>query len=365
MRALRESVSWAAWRCTHRELHRRRPRLSDVRAVARRRAWAGAGVALLVAGGLAVVASRSHIGEGAPLARAAVTSARPTSARSWPDRRSPTATSPSATSTSLRRDSAARGVVLGVFSAAGVRQWVKCAGNGPVTVVVITGLAAPATSWSQVLPSLQAITRTCVYDRPGLGQSPPRADMGKVVDAGLYSRELAALLAAAGERGPFVVVGHSFGGLIARAFVRENPARVRGLLLAESVTPNDPTLGPYWSEADHRVDMAASSAATGGGPPLGGLPLLVLSASDPEGDHLGGPAYGQPAATISLWRREQASDLALSSDAIQVIAHSGHVVQQDDPAAVAEAVRELVVLARVGGRLRCTATWSSVDARCI
>ena len=111
--------------------------------------------------------------------------------------------------------------------------------------------------------------------------------MSKIVDAGLYSRELTALLMAAGERGPFVVVGHSFGGLIARAFLRDNPGRVRGLLLAESVTPNDPTSGPFWSEAGHRVDMAASSAATGGGPPLGRLHLLVLSASDPEGDHLG------------------------------------------------------------------------------
>jgi len=264
----------------------------------------------------------------------------------------------------VRQESAARGDVLGVFAAAGVHQWVHCAGNGAITLVIITGLAAPASSWSLVLPSLRAITRTCVYDRPGLGLSPPRADMSKIVDAGLYSRELTALLMAAGERGPFVVVGHSFGGLIARAFLRDNPGRVRGLLLAESVTPNDPTSGPFWSEAGHRVDMAASSAATGGGPPLGRLHLLVLSASDPEGDHLGGPTYGQPESAITLWRRQQRNDLSLSSDAIQVIAHSGHVLQQDDPAAVAEAVRELVAVARGGGLLRCTAVWSNVDARC-
>jgi len=272
--------------------------------------------------------------------------------------------SPAGSATSAHRAPPARTDVVGIYSAGGVRQWLHCAGDGSLTVVVITGLAAPATSWSRVLPSLQRITRTCVYDRPGLGLSPPRPDATSVVDAGLYSRELAALLRAAGERGPYVVVGHSFGGLIARAFVHDNPGRVRAILLAESVTPNDPTTGPFWSEAGHRVDMAASSAATGGGPQLGRLPLLVLSASDPEGDHLGGVTYGQPASAIALWRGEQRSDLTLSTDAVQVIAHSGHVVQQDDPAAVVEAVRELVAVASHGGALRCTPVWSSDDARC-
>jgi len=251
-----------------------------------------------------------------------------------------------------------------VIAAAGVRQWLHCRGSGAVTVVVVAGLGSGASSWSGVRPSLERITRTCVYDRPGLGRSPARTDATRVVDAGLHARELAALLAAAGERGPFVVVGHSYGGLIARAFVHDYRSRVRGLLLAESVTPDDPTLGRYWTEAGHRVDMAASSAATGGGPKLGSLPLLVLSASNPEGDHLGGPTYGQPAWMVTLWRTQQRADRALSSDAIQVTARSGHVLQQDDPPAVVEAVRELVVAVQTGRRLRCATAWATVRAVC-
>jgi pimeloyl-ACP methyl ester carboxylesterase len=230
--------------------------------------------------------------------------------------------------------------------------------------VVIPGLGASAASWAGVRPSLERITRTCVYDRPGLGHSPARPDASLTVDAGLHARELAALLSAAGERGPFVVVGHSYGGLIARAFVRSYRSHVRALLLAESVTPGDPTLGPYWQEAGHRVDMARSSAATGGGPRLGSLPLLVMSASNPEGDHLHGPTYGQPDWMVALWRKEQGADRSLSSDAIQVTARSGHVLQQDDPAAVVAAVRTLVTAVESGRHLACGKTWAAVHATC-
>jgi pimeloyl-ACP methyl ester carboxylesterase len=254
--------------------------------------------------------------------------------------------------------------VSGVFAAAGVRQYLHCQGAGPLTLVVIPGLGTSSAAWSGVLPALQQVTRTCVYDRPGLGRSPARPDRTQVLDAGLYARELFALLSVAGEKGPYVVLGHSFGGLVARAFVHSYPRTVRGLLLAESVTPGDPTTGRYWPEAGHQIDMVASSAATGGGPPLGHLPLLVLSASNPEEDHLGGPTYGQPQWMIDLWRRQQHDDLTLSTDAIQVIAHSGHVLQQDNPGAVVESVRELVAAARTGDALRCTTVWARYGSTC-
>jgi pimeloyl-ACP methyl ester carboxylesterase len=276
----------------------------------------------------------------------------------------PASTSPAPKlATSRRAASVAQPTVVGVFAAAGVRQWLHCRGTGRVTVVVITGLAAPATSWAGVRSALEGITRTCVYDRPGLGRSPARKDLTQVVDAGLYARELGALLAAAGERGPFVVVGHSFGGLIARAFIRSHQKQIRGVLLAESVTPDDPTSGAYWAEAGHKVDMVASSRAADGRS-WGRVPLVVLSASDPEEDHLGGPAYQQPSSSIVLWRQQQQADLLLSENAIQVIAHSGHVLQQDDPAAVVEATRELVGAATSGQRLRCTSVWTSADTTC-
>jgi pimeloyl-ACP methyl ester carboxylesterase len=259
----------------------------------------------------------------------------------------------------------ARPPVAGVFLAAGIRQYLSCAGSGALTVLIVPGLGASHLDWAAVLPALQRVTRTCVYDRAGLGSSPPRASQHQVLDAGLQARELYALLRAAGENGPFVVLGHSYGGLVARAFVNLYPTSVRGLLLAESVTPGDYSDGAVWTEAGHRVDLIASARATGGGPQLGSLPLLVLSASAPDRDHLGGPTYGQPAAETTLWRQEQAADPSLSSDAIQVVARSGHVLQQDSPASVTEAVRELVGAAsHGGGRLACSPVWVTLAATC-
>jgi len=346
---------------------------------------AAAGLVALsvLAQGCAAMGSTRAAAAGRPAATTAPTTPAPSSAAvrtpsvTATPRRSAAATAPptnrptakpmataTAKPTSSPTPGTASGTVSGIYPAAGVRQWLHCQGSGAVTLVVIPGLGTSAAAWSGVLPSLQRVTRTCVYDRPGLGHSPARPNARQVVDAGLYARELAALLAAAGEKGPYVVLGHSFGGLIARAFVHTYPGLVRRVLLAESVTPGDPTTGRYWPEAGHQIDMVVSSAATGGGPPMGRLPLLVLSASNPEEDHLGGPTYGQPQSMIDLWRRQQHDDLTLSTDSIQVIAHSGHVLQQDNPGAVVEAVRELVAAAPTGAALRCTAVWSRYGSTC-
>jgi pimeloyl-ACP methyl ester carboxylesterase len=249
-------------------------------------------------------------------------------------------------------------------AADGVRQWLSCAGPGRLTLLVVPGLGATAASWSGVLPSFRRTIRTCVYDRPGLGLSPPAPDQHATVDAGELADQLWAALHAAGEDGPYLVLGHSFGGLVARAFVAEHPRVVDGVLLVESVTPDDPTLPRYWSEAGHRVDLVASSAATRGGPALGRVPLIVLSASAPDRDHLGGPTYGQPASMTRLWQTQQHDDLSLSARSIQVVARAGHVVQQDDPPAVELSVRVLVDAARTDARLGCSAPWPSVHATC-
>ena len=250
-----------------------------------------------------------------------------------------------------------------VVAAAGVRQWINCQGTGKVTVVVITGLGSAASGWWKVRSQFRATTRTCFYDRPGLGHSPVRANRKQVLDAGLYAHELKALLTAAREPGPYLILGHSFGGLVARAFAYDYPAVVRGVLLAESVDPHTNT-GDDWPEAGHIVDMDRSKAATGGGPALGAKPLLVLSASHPEGDHLGGPTYGQPPALTKQWRAEQHNDTRLSTDSIQVIAPSGHVLQVDAPAAVTAALRLLVHAMVTGRPLICTRNWATLSSTC-
>jgi pimeloyl-ACP methyl ester carboxylesterase len=233
-----------------------------------------------------------------------------------------------------------------------------------VTVIVIPGLGSTISAWTKVKPSFAKVTRTCFYDRPGLGRSPARANHSQVLNASIYAKELKALLAAAHEPGPYVVIGHSYGGLIARAFVHQNMSTVAAVLLAESVDPGDKGIGKYWSEASHRIDMPASQAATGGGPNLGSRPLLVLSASRPDEDHLGGPTYGQPAWMTKQWIAQQRANTRLSTNSMQVIAQSGHVLQQDNPAATFAALRDLVHSASTNTALACAYNWAKVSATC-
>ena len=250
-----------------------------------------------------------------------------------------------------------------VLRAGGVRQWIECAGSGSPTVVVIPGLHATHTMWGLVLPGFARTTRTCIYDRPGLGPSPARSPHA-TVDAGLHARELMALLVAARVTGPLVVVGHSYGGLIARAFVARYRSRVAGLVLVEGVAPYD-RLSHYWAEGGDRVDTWASSAAA---LPmrLGSIPLVVLSAQDPDRSYWGGPAYGGSASDIADWKAHQRAAAGLSTQSTFVIVrHSAHVIEHDRPDAVIAGVRLLVRAIRTHTRLpRCALTAYGAQPLC-
>jgi pimeloyl-ACP methyl ester carboxylesterase len=221
------------------------------------------------------------------------------------------------------------GSVQGVFSAGGQRQWISCAGTGSPTVVISSGLAADHRMWAKVLAPMRSRTRVCISDRPGLGNSPKR--VGVHTDAGQHARELSALLAAAGERGPFVLVGHSYAGLIVRAFAAVEPGKVAGVMLLDAVYPGIqrtflPSYRGPWHEGGTLINMAASERATKDGPKLGARPLVVITAGDPA---------TATSWADRKWNAEQAKSARLSSDARHWFAKkSGHVIQQDQPAIV-------------------------------
>lgn len=103
-------------------------------------------------------------------------------------------------------------------------------GGDEPTVLFESGLGGNGLEWSVVAEPLAARTRVCSYDRAGYGWSDPG---GRDRRAGRLAGELARLLDAAGVNGPFVLVAHSFGGLVARLFVEER-ADVVGLVLLDS-----------------------------------------------------------------------------------------------------------------------------------
>ncbi|MFN8638423.1 MAG: alpha/beta fold hydrolase [Dehalococcoidia bacterium] len=114
----------------------------------------------------------------------------------------------------------------------GYRLHLVCTGSGSPTVVIDAGLGDWSTGWALVQPEVAKTTRVCAYDRAGSGWS-DRGPQPRV--ASTFSRELHTLLVNAGEPGPYVMVGHSMGGLTTRLFARDYATDVRGLVLIESM----------------------------------------------------------------------------------------------------------------------------------
>ena len=110
----------------------------------------------------------------------------------------------------------------------------NCAGNGSPSVIIDAGNASFSLEWTPILQALSTSTRVCTYDRAGYGWSEPGPyprDGARVVE------ELYALLQNAGEVGPFVLVGHSLGGVHVRMFAAQYPEQVAGMVLADTASP--------------------------------------------------------------------------------------------------------------------------------
>jgi len=113
----------------------------------------------------------------------------------------------------------------------GVSLSLNCTGSGSPTVVMDTGLGVPAVGWDPVQPEVAKYTRVCSYDRAGYGWSTP-GPMPRTSDQ--IARELYALLNAAGEKPPYILVAHSFGGFNVRVFTAQHPSDVVGLVLVDT-----------------------------------------------------------------------------------------------------------------------------------
>lgn len=268
---------------------------------------------------------------------------------------------PSAAASPLIRGTAKAhsGLVVGRIAAAGQRQHIDCRGTGRPTVVLVAGLGGSSRDWANQVDGWRRGGRVCTYDRPGLGRSSPRRGT-KEVHAGIHAKELRALLVAAGEKRPVILVGHSYGGLIVRAFTARYPAAVRGLLLLDAVPAGlesqYPAYGTTFTEAGTRISLTASSRATGFDGPLLGVPLVVLSAQNP----------GWDPEKVRLWNAGQDRAARASGVAIRLTAlGASHQLQLTAPAAVDLALRTL----RTGVRKHtfrpgCHEAWAEVGAEC-
>lgn len=115
------------------------------------------------------------------------------------------------------------------------RLHLNCIGEGLPTVIFDSGLGGSSLDWARVQPEVASFTRACSYDRAGYGWS----DTGpQPRDSENISRELETLLGNASVPAPYLLVGHSFGGLNIRLYSHKNPQKVAGLVLVDSSHEN-------------------------------------------------------------------------------------------------------------------------------
>lgn len=173
------------------------------------------------------------------------------------------------------RVAAVLAAIAGFVPVSGHRMYYECMGNGSPTVVLDAGSPDSHIVWSGIQPTLARHTRVCAYDRAGLGLSAP-AQAGKRTVL-TQAHDLLALLHAAHVPGPYVVVGHSWGGLIARVFAHAYPRQTAGLVLVDATT--FPYGVPPISRKREGVDTATAQKESNAVTSLGSIPVVVLGSN--------------------------------------------------------------------------------------
>jgi pimeloyl-ACP methyl ester carboxylesterase len=264
----------------------------------------------------------------------------------------------------------------------GHRLPITCAGTGSPSVVIEAGLGDWSATWrSWVQPQAARTTQVCTYDRAGMGWSEP-GPLPRT--AAHFAQELHTLLHNAHVPGPYVLVGHSMGGLPVRVFAHEYAPEVAGVVLIESMHPGQAkpsasTTSPQTAAPASGLSVYTLPARIGVMRLLAG-PLDLASGLSPEVAHAyiaysvtprsiqttldegrGMPeSLAQAGAVTSFgavplivlsrgldqeqdWQKMQTDLLHLSSAGQHLIAdRSGHNIQLDQPAAAVGAIAKIV-----------------------
>ncbi len=278
-----------------------------------------------------------------------------------------------------------------LYTVAGHQMHMICAGDGSPTVILEAGAGHFSTLWAWVQPAIAQATRVCAYDRAGYGWSEPGPEPR---DAQQIAAELHALLNVADIAPPYVLVGHSLGGIYVRVFNAMYPGEVSGMALIDATHPDnwvrqgesiqglqtaasvstvlarigllrllfggqnfdlpepdnaalkaDIASAQYWDT--QRADAAAMEAITAQGRAageLGDLPLVVVAAGEyPEG----------PGRDIKFSLQHELAALSTNSS-YQEIAGANHislVTSEQSAASVSQAIKRVIDAARSGQRL--------------
>ncbi|MCX7746028.1 MAG: alpha/beta hydrolase [Clostridia bacterium] len=227
----------------------------------------------------------------------------------------------------------------------GFSLFIRSEGKGKPTVIFDSGYGDNADEWKALQGEISEDVRTVSYDRAGLKRSDksfnPRTSMYMV-------KELYQLLKKASVKGPYILVGHSFGGLNMRLFASEYPDEVAGIVLIDP-TPDNlesrimPTLTPelqeimksqFSSEGTYRDLMVSSEQVQGARTSLKYIPLTVIAATN----------HGMNCLEFEkLWLQVQKETAEFSRFGKLIVAEGcKHNIHESNPKLVLEAIQDMI-----------------------
>ncbi|MBP1703599.1 MAG: putative hydrolase or acyltransferase of alpha/beta superfamily [Chloroflexi bacterium] len=247
-----------------------------------------------------------------------------------------------------------------------------CVGQGSPTVVLDTGSGETYESWQSIIDGIAKETRVCAYDRAGYGQSEP----GPLPrDSGRETEELALLLNKAGIKGPYILVGHSLGGLNMQVFAGKYPDQVAGMLLLDPPPlewlsgGSFPELREMFLQQAEALQSQSAAARSSKDPQartqanflamvasemtemftgsiqqavgiksFGDIPLTVIASTQVN------PNFGDSAQAYQSFWIEQSKELAKKSTRGKFLLAKGssHHIHRDAPQLVLDALREMI-----------------------
>ncbi|NWJ44988.1 MAG: alpha/beta hydrolase [Chloroflexi bacterium] len=271
-----------------------------------------------------------------------------------PSPTAPVSTTAATTATPTAQD------IAGLVDVGGFKLFISCTGVGSPTVILDTGAADDSSVWSAVQSQVAQFTRVCRYDRGNLGKSEqattPRTSQQMV-------KELKTLLTNSQVKGPYLIVGHSLGGLNMQLYASQYPNEIAGVVLVESMHVdqfarfdkaltkeqaaiiNDFTGNPEKMTYENFKESVEQARTAAKFPPV---PLIVLTrgwvgmVKPPES--YWPTSLGDPFPELeNIWRELQADLVKLSPKGKQVIAEkSDHSIPLRQPELITQSIQELI-----------------------